>query len=138
MAGLMSWTIGTHSVKTGFFIGRGRKREPANGGSDDTAGVMSSTASTICLRESAQYQEEQTLNPVYDRWHDYAIYVQDTWKATPHLTLDFGLRWQYLGQSFSAHNNIANFYPNLYDPSQCSDRGLRFRPDWSIPLSATR
>ncbi len=37
----LSWTKGTHSIKTGFFIGRGRKREPANGGVDDTAGVMS-------------------------------------------------------------------------------------------------
>jgi hypothetical protein len=23
----------------------------------------------------AQYQEEETLNPVYDRWHDYALYL---------------------------------------------------------------
>jgi outer membrane receptor protein involved in Fe transport len=57
---------------------------------------------------------------VYDRWHDYALYLQDTWKATSHLTLEFGLRWQYLGQSFSARNNIANFVPGLYDPSRCS------------------
>ncbi len=117
----LSWTIGNHSVKTGFSIGRGRKREPANGGVDDTAGIMSFNSFHDLLTGSlAQYQEEETLNPVYDRWHDYAIYLQDTWKATSHLTLDFGLRWQYLGQTFSAHNNIANFYSSRYDPSQCS------------------
>jgi outer membrane receptor protein involved in Fe transport len=117
----LSWTLGSHSLKTGFFIGRGRKREPANGGSDDTAGVMSfNSFHDLLTGDLAQYQEEETLNPVYDRWHDYAIYVQDTWKATAHLTLDFGLRWQYLGQTFSAHDNIANFYPSRYDPSQCS------------------
>ena len=97
----LSWAKGTHSVKTGFFIGRGRKREPANGGTDDTAGVMSFNSFHDLLTGSlAQYQEEQTLNPVYDRWHDYAIYLQDTWKATSHLTIDYGLRWQYTGQSF--------------------------------------
>jgi len=124
----LSWTIGSHSLRTGFFIGRGRKREPANGGMDDTAGTMSFNSFHDLLTGSlAQYQEEETLNPVYDRWHDYAIYLQDTWKATPHLTLDYGLRWQYTGQSFSAHNNISNFYPKLYNPSQCSTAA--FTPD---------
>lgn len=117
----LSWTVGTHSIKAGFSIGRGRKREPANGGADDTAGIMSFNSFHDLLTGSlAQYQEEETLNPVYDRWHDYAVYLQDTWKATSHLTLDYGLRWQYLGQSFSAHNNISNFYPNVYNSSQCS------------------
>jgi outer membrane receptor protein involved in Fe transport len=117
----LSWTVGSHSLKAGFFIGRGRKREPANGGTDDTAGIMSFNSFHDLLTGSlAQYQEEQTLNPVYDRWHDYAVYLQDTWKATSHLTLDYGLRWQYVGQAFSARNNISNFYPNLYNASQCS------------------
>ncbi len=117
----LSWTTGNHNLKAGFFIGRGRKREPANGGADDTAGIMSfNSFHDLLLGNLAQYQEEQTLNPVYDRWHDYAIYLQDTWKATRHLTLDFGLRWQYLGQTFSAHDNISNFYPGFYKASQCS------------------
>ncbi|HWF03884.1 MAG TPA: TonB-dependent receptor, partial [Candidatus Angelobacter sp.] len=121
----LSWTTGNHSLKMGFDIGRGRKREPANGGADDTAGVMTfNSFYDLLLGNLASYQEEQTLNPVYDRWHDYGLYVQDTWKVTSHLTLDLGLRWQYLGQSFSAHNNIGNFYPNLYNPSQCSLAGF--------------
>ncbi|HEY7306281.1 MAG TPA: carboxypeptidase regulatory-like domain-containing protein [Bryobacteraceae bacterium] len=124
----LSWTTGSHNLKAGFFIGRGRKREPANGGDDDTAGTMSFNSFHDLLTGSlAQYQEPETLNPVYDRWHDYAIYLHDTWKATQHLTLDFGLRWQYLGQTFSAHDNIANFYPDRYDPSQCSVAA--FTPD---------
>ncbi len=124
----LSWTAGSHSLRTGFFIGRGRKREPANGGVDDTAGVMSFNSFHDLLTGSlAQYQEEETLNPVYDRWHDYAIYLHDTWKANQRLTLDYGLRWQYTGQSFSAHDNIANFYPKLYTSDQCSTAA--FTPD---------
>ncbi len=117
----LAWTTGSHNIKAGFSILRGRKREPANGGVDDTAGTLSfNNFNALLTGNISQYQEEQTLNPVYDRWHDYAIFVQDTWKATSHLTLDFGLRWQYLGQSFSARNNIANFYPNFYQSGQCS------------------
>ncbi|MGI8958485.1 MAG: carboxypeptidase regulatory-like domain-containing protein [Bryobacteraceae bacterium] len=117
----IAYTFGSHTLKTGFFLGLSRKREPANGGDDDTAGSLSSHSfSALLTGDLATYQEPRALNPVYDRWRDGALYVQDTWKATPSLTLDFGLRWQYLGQVFSAHNNIANFYPNRYDPSRCS------------------
>jgi outer membrane receptor protein involved in Fe transport len=117
----IAYTFGAHNIKFGGFLGRSRKREPANGGEDDTAGIISASSfQDLLLGNLANYQEEQTLNPVYDRWHDGALYVQDTWKATHTLTLDFGLRWQYLGQVFSAHNNIANFFPNRFDPTQCS------------------
>ncbi len=117
----VAYTFGAHNLKMGVFIGRSRKREPANGGGDDTAGVISfSNFQNLLTGNLANYQEEQTLNPVYDRWHDAALYIQDTYKITHNLTLDFGLRWQYLGQVFSAHNNIGNFFPNRYNPSQCS------------------
>ena len=124
---LLSWkddiayTVGSHNLKFGAFFGRSRKREPANGGGDFDAGTLTfDNFQDLLLGNLQNYQEEQTLNPVYDTWHDAAFYVQDTWKATSKLTLDFGLRWQYLGQVFSSHNNIANFYPNRYDPTQCS------------------
>jgi carboxypeptidase family protein/TonB-dependent receptor-like protein len=117
----VTYTFGSHTVKAGFFLGFSRKREPANGGADDTAGSASfNSFSGLLTGDLATYQEPALLNPVYDRWHDGAVYVNDTWKATANLTLDFGLRWQYLGQVFSGRNNIANFYPDRYDPSACS------------------
>lgn len=117
----IAYTFGAHNLKFGAFIGRSRKREPANGGEDDTAGIITASSfGDLLLGNLANYQEEQTLNPVYDRWSDGALYVQDTWKATHALTLDLGLRWQYLGQVYSARNNIANFFPSHYDPSKCS------------------
>jgi outer membrane receptor protein involved in Fe transport len=117
----VSYTFGAHNLKAGASFGASRKREPANGGADDTAGFLTfNNFSDLLTGNLSTYQEEQTLNPVYDRWHDAAVYLQDTWKATSNLTLDFGLRWQYLGQVFSAHDNIANFYPNRYDSSRCS------------------
>jgi outer membrane receptor protein involved in Fe transport len=114
-------TTGAHNLKMGVFFGFSRKREPANGGADTTAGSVNfNSFQDLLLGNIATYDEEETLNPVYDRWHDYVAYAQDTWKIRPSLTLDYGLRWQYLGQVFSAHDNIANFYPDRYDPSRCS------------------
>jgi len=34
-----------------------------------------------------------TPQPYYYRWKYYAAYVQDTWKVTPKITLDLGLRY---------------------------------------------
>jgi len=98
-----------------------RKKEPANGGTNDTAGQFSFNSFFDLLNGNfATYQEEQTLNNVYDRERDYALYAQDTWKLTPHLTLDLGLRYQILAQIFSATNNISNFRPSAYDASVCT------------------
>ncbi|MBZ5542872.1 MAG: carboxypeptidase regulatory-like domain-containing protein [Acidobacteriia bacterium] len=118
----LAYAFGKHNLKMGFFAAKSRKREPANGGGDDTAGTLDSINSYRDLLQGniAVYAEEQTLNEVADRWRDVSFYVQDTWKALPNLTFDYGLRWQFMGQVFAAHNNIANFWPSRYDPSGCS------------------
>src|SRR5262249_54348780 len=49
------------------------------------------------------------------RWHDLELYVNDSWKLKPRLTLTFGLRWSRYQQPYSANDRISNFIPELYD-----------------------
>lgn len=115
----VSHFVGKHNFNAGFFARISRNTEPANGGGDFTAGTMSFGSFEDMLRGVLSgYTEEQTQNVVSGRGHDIAAYIQDAYKVRPNLTLNLGLRWQYLGQVFATGNNISSFYPARYNPSE--------------------
>src|SRR5271157_1425329 len=52
-------------------------------------------------------------NPAFGRnyrYNDFAIYGQDSWKLTPRLTLNLGLRWEYYGVQHNSNQALdSNF-----------------------------
>jgi hypothetical protein len=55
-----------------------------------------------------------TGNPSFSRsyrYHDWAIYAQDSWKIRPRLTLNYGMRYEHYGVQ---HNNNQALDSNLY------------------------
>lgn len=45
-------------------------------------------------------------------------YVEDDWKATPTLTLNLGVRYQYLPTPYDSTGILVNFDPLLFNPGQ--------------------
>ena len=50
--------------------------------------------------------------PTYAFLHNYGLFVEDTYQATPKLTVTAGLRWEQPGAFSEEHNIGAVFLPN--------------------------
>jgi hypothetical protein len=51
----------------------------------------------------------------YERYHYIGLYAQDNWKMTPHLSVNYGLRWEpYIGGNM-ATGYVSHFDRSLFD-----------------------
>jgi hypothetical protein len=51
------------------------------------------------------------------RKNAWGLFVQDTWKITRTVTLDYGLRWDYQDPYHEIHNRVGVFAPQVSNPS---------------------
>lgn len=71
---------------------------------------------TGAVANSSEYQffyaNGQRRSNDYTRFrqHEFSLFAQDTWKATPKLTLVGGLRYAFNGVPYEKDGNFANFY----------------------------
>ena len=126
----LTWTRGAHTIKAGGEY----RRATVNSFNDTLArGLLNfnnlaeflagrvSTSGTAILR-GATRRDTFTNN--------YGLFAQDDWKSTSRLTLNFGLRYEYLGIFKEEGDRLSNFLPET-GLVRVGDTGLPdlYRPD---------
>lgn len=121
--------IGNHIAKAGFYFQRSRKDQSTfacfNGCYDfqDNANNPYDTGFGFANAAVGVYngfsQASASLLGKY-RYSNVEWYLQDTWKLSSRLTLDYGLRFYWVQPQYDAGLQTSNFYPGLYSPSAAS------------------
>ncbi len=108
-----SWTLGKHAVKFGYeyrrtsitqFLGTNFRGRLNFASLDDflTGNVASGSQSQgASIRHSYQ--------------NSHGVYVQDSYRVFPHLTLNYGMRWDYFGIFHEKNNLLSN--ATSFDPA---------------------
>jgi hypothetical protein len=71
------------------------------------------------------------------RARDLAGYFQDDWKVTRRLTLNLGVRYDYLGPSVDVKDRLGNFDPSLLDATTRANAGAGILGAFILPASAS-
>jgi hypothetical protein len=125
----LTWIKGAHAIKGGFYWEKVSRNGPSGGGGGDWSGNINFGQSSTNPFDIGngfanayygifQSYDEESDHPLgYDRWHSEEWFIQDTWKATRRLTLDFGVRFGHLNPTYDTVE-VADFQPGTYQASQ--------------------
>jgi outer membrane receptor protein involved in Fe transport len=106
--------IGAHTLKAGGELLLSQVNAAADVQSNGTfAFVGSETGVDFAdfLLGVSSFYKQGDAQPFYMRNHYGAIFAQDSWRVRPHLTLNYGLRWDVLMPWYEKYNQIQTLIP---------------------------
>jgi hypothetical protein len=118
---------GSHTLKAGLYYERVRYFGGiwgTNFGSFDFSSDTNNPLDTRYAYSNAllgvfrSYQESNTRVETNGRGNTFDWFVQDTFKVTRRLTLDYGMRFTWYTPYTDKKNLAASFVPSLYDPTK--------------------
>ena len=118
-----TWIRGAHSLKAGYeygWLSQAISDFHPKFGADTYAGQYSSAGSATSVQAAnltdflfgarSNYSLNAPNEVNYLRfWH--MAYIQDDWQALTHLTLNLGLRYEFMSPNYEQNNNILNYDP---------------------------
>lgn len=117
----ISYTLGKHAMKFGGSYNRYTKNQKLflnAEGSYTFSGATNDAFIDMLLGLASSYSESQAAPIRHYVNQTPSAYVMDTWKVTPRLSLQLGLRYDGLPFAWERNNQVANFDPSQYLTSQ--------------------
>jgi len=116
---------GNHLIKVGAIVVRDRidqNGRPYYTGniSFNASGNPNTTGNALAdalIGNFNSYQEASADPTGHFRFTQPEAFVQDSWKALRNLSVEYGIRFQYIQPLYTQGNNMANFDPSVYNPS---------------------
>jgi hypothetical protein len=118
--------LGSHTLKAGVTVVRdrvdqnGRPNYTGNA-TFSTSGNPNTTGNALAdaLLGNFRTYTEASADPIgFFRFTQPMAFVQDSWKVSRKLSVELGLRYEYVQPMYTQGNNMANFVPALYDRSK--------------------
>lgn len=125
----VSWTAGSHSMKAGIYAEHFRRYQkksvPFNGAIDFGRNVNNPLDSNWAYSNAAlgiynTYTQSSDAALMNVRTTSFEFFVQDNWKVTRRLTLDYGIRFYAIPPLYERDNLIAGFVPAAFDPARAA------------------
>jgi hypothetical protein len=146
--------VGSHTLKAGFYWDTSENIQSSGGlgvsdnGNYNLGWGPNSTGNVVAdflKGGSANYQQVSSF-PVNDlKFHQWSLYAQDSFKANRQLTLNYGLRFDHVGQWYGTPEGFQVWNPGTYtnitnttctSTNPCPNTGLLWHQiDSKIPLS---
>jgi hypothetical protein len=116
---------GQHSITTGASLMRYRKDQNGRSYYDgnisfQTSGNANTTGYALAdaLLGNFYSYTEAAYDPMgHYRYTEPGAFVDDSWHISRKLTINLGLRYEYMMPLYSTVDNLANFVPSLYNPA---------------------
>ncbi len=137
--------FGTDTYKGLFTEGKYKAATLASTGAADPAYKQAWALADFAFGARSEY-ELSNNTWVTDNTRQHALYAQDDWRVRPSLTLNMGLRYEFVTPIWESHNELANFDPStqqlvlassgsLYNRALVNPNRLNFAPRFGFALT---
>ncbi len=116
--------VGLHTLKAGFYWDTSQNIQSSGGlgvsdnGNYNLGWGPNSTGNVVAdflVGRTASYQQVSSFPTNDIKFHQWSVYAQDSFKANKQLTLNYGLRFDHVGQWYGTPQGMQVWNPATYD-----------------------